>query len=98
LANDLCIPLVCIGTHEAKKALMTDQQLADRFEVWELPPWQDNPTLQQLLASFAAILPLLSRCTKLVRRLASRCSSRESLILVLFSIALNEEIIAVDFS
>jgi hypothetical protein len=32
------------------------------------------------------------------RRLASRCSSRESLILVLFSIALNEEIIAVDFS
>jgi hypothetical protein len=43
---------------------MTDQQL-DRFEAWELSPWQDNPALQQLLASFAAILPLLSRCTKL---------------------------------
>jgi len=37
---------------------MTDQQLADRSEAWELPPWQDNPALQQLLASFAAILPL----------------------------------------
>jgi hypothetical protein len=23
-----------------------------------MPPWQDNPALQQLLASFAAILPL----------------------------------------
>ena len=29
-ANDLRIPLVCVGTHEAKQALMTDQQLADR--------------------------------------------------------------------
>jgi hypothetical protein len=58
LANDLRIPLVCVGTHEAKQALMTDQQLADRLEAWELPAWQDNPALQQLLASFAAILPL----------------------------------------
>jgi hypothetical protein len=58
LANDLRIPLVCAGTHEAKQALMTDQQLADRFEAWELPPCQDDPALQQLLASFAAILPL----------------------------------------
>jgi hypothetical protein len=31
LANDLRIPLVCVGTHEAKQALMTDQQLADHF-------------------------------------------------------------------
>ena len=58
LANDLRIPLVCVGTHEAKQALMTDQQLADRFEAWELPPWQDDPALLQLLASFTAILPL----------------------------------------
>jgi gamma-glutamyl:cysteine ligase YbdK (ATP-grasp superfamily) len=32
LANDLRLPLVCAGTHEAQQALMTDQQLADRFE------------------------------------------------------------------
>jgi hypothetical protein len=37
LANELRIPLVCAGTHEAKQALMTDQQLADRFEAFELP-------------------------------------------------------------
>jgi TniB protein len=47
-----------IGTHEAKQALMTDQQLADRFEARELPAWRDDPPCQQLLASFAAILPL----------------------------------------
>ena len=58
LANDLRIPLVCVGTHEAKQALMTDQQLADRFEARELPAWRDDATSQQLLASFAAILPL----------------------------------------
>jgi hypothetical protein len=35
---------------------MNDQQLADRFEAWELPPWQDDPALLPLLASFAATL------------------------------------------
>ena len=40
LANDLRIPLVCLGTHDAKQALMTDQQLADRFEAAELPAWR----------------------------------------------------------
>lgn len=58
LANDLHLPLVCVGTQEAKQALMTDQQLADRFEAWEMPAWSDDASLHQLLSSFAAILPL----------------------------------------
>jgi hypothetical protein len=58
LANDLRIPLVCVGTNEAKQALMTDQQLADRFEACELPAWQDDAAFAQLLPSFASILPL----------------------------------------
>ena len=58
LANDLRLPLVCAGTHEAKQALMTDQQLADRFEARELPAWRDDVACQALLASFGAILPL----------------------------------------
>ena len=37
LANELRIPLVCVGTYEANQALMTDQQLADRFDASELP-------------------------------------------------------------
>jgi hypothetical protein len=58
LANDLKLPLVCVGTQEAKQALMTDQQLADRFAATELPPWRNDPALIQLLASFESILPL----------------------------------------
>ncbi len=60
LANDLRISIVCVGTHDAKQALMTDQQLADRFEGIELPRWEDDSTYHQLLSSFSAILPL--RC------------------------------------
>ena len=60
LANDLRIPLVCVGTYEANQALMTDQQLADRFEAAELPPWEDDDAFQQLLLSFESILPLRS--------------------------------------
>jgi len=44
LANDLSLPLVCAGTYEAKQALMTDQQLADRFEAAELPAWENDPS------------------------------------------------------
>lgn len=58
LANDLKLPLVCVGTQEAKQALMTDEQLADRFAATELPAWRDDLALGQLLASFGSILPL----------------------------------------
>jgi hypothetical protein len=58
LANNLRIPLVCLGTEEANQALMTDQQLADRFAAAELPAWEDDATFEQLLLSFESILPL----------------------------------------
>jgi len=58
LANDLRLPLVCVGTPEAKQALMTDQQLADRFEARELPAWRDDTAFHQFLASFGSSLPL----------------------------------------
>ena len=37
LANELELPLVCAGTPEARRALLTDSGLADRFEAVELP-------------------------------------------------------------
>jgi len=58
LANDLRLPLVCAGTQEARTALLTDEQLADRFEAFELAPWQDDTDFHQLLVSYAALLPL----------------------------------------
>ena len=52
LANDLRIPLVCVGTNDAKQALMTDQQLADRFEAAELPAWENDTGFQHLLPCY----------------------------------------------
>jgi replication-associated recombination protein RarA len=58
LANDLHLPIVCVGTHEAHQALMTDQQLAERFGDFELPHWRNDPAFAQLLKTYASMLPL----------------------------------------
>ena len=58
VANDQKLPLVCAGTEEAKRALMTDRQLADRFEAVELPCWRNDADFKRLMASFLATLPL----------------------------------------
>lgn len=58
LANDLRIPLVCVGTDLARQALLTDPQLAERFEAFHLQRWKSGARLAQLLASMAGILPL----------------------------------------
>ncbi|RAU20770.1 transposase [Paramagnetospirillum kuznetsovii] len=61
LTNDLRIPIVCAGTDEARAALITDQQLADRFEALELRRWKNDEEFRQLLGGFSAILPLRLR-------------------------------------
>lgn len=58
LTNDLRIPIVCAGTQDARMALLTDPQLADRFDALYLDRWFNDQALQRLLASFAVILPL----------------------------------------
>lgn len=58
LANDLRIPLVCAGTDLARQALLTDAQLAERFEAFHLKPWQNDVAFAGLLKSFERILPL----------------------------------------
>lgn len=61
LASDLKLPLILAGTTDAKRALMTDRQLADRFESVELPPWRNDDAYGRLLASFLGVLPLRRR-------------------------------------
>ena len=60
LANDLRIPLVCLGTEEANQALMTDQQLADRFSAAELPAWENEfgaaPAQFRIYSSIAPVV------------------------------------------
>jgi hypothetical protein len=62
LANDLRIPLVCLGTEEANQARMTDPQLADRFFAAELPAWENDAAFEQLLLSFESLRRACSGC------------------------------------
>jgi hypothetical protein len=58
LANDLKVPLICAGTDLARQALLTDPQLAERFEAIDLNRWSNTQQLAQLLASLGSILLL----------------------------------------
>lgn len=58
LCNELCIPIVGVGTREAVRVLHTDPQHASRFDVASLPTWSLDKDFQRLLASFEKVLPL----------------------------------------
>lgn len=58
LANDLRFSLVCAGTDLARQALLTDAQLAERFEAFHLKPWKNDAVFAGLLKSLGHILPL----------------------------------------
>lgn len=58
LCNELCIPIVGVGTREAVRVLHSDPQHASRFDVVTLPLWTLNKEFQRLLASFEKVLPL----------------------------------------
>ncbi len=58
LCNELCIPIVGVGTRDAVRVLHTDPQHASRFDVVALPLWKPDTQFQRLLASFERLLPL----------------------------------------
>src|ERR1700730_18431077 len=58
MGNELQLPIVAVGTIEALRALQSDEQLANRFEPFPLPPWKAGPEYQRLLSTLGSILPL----------------------------------------
>ncbi len=58
LGNELQIPLVAVGTSEALRAIQSDDQLANRFTPFSLPPWRMDQEYQRLLNTLEAMLPL----------------------------------------
>lgn len=56
--NDLRIPIVGVGTEEAKTVFDHDAQMSSRFGIVELPPWKRDPQFQKLLIAFEKALPL----------------------------------------
>lgn len=58
LGNELQIPLVAVGIPDSLRAIQSDDQLANRFRPYLLPPWQRGADLSRLLATLEAVLPL----------------------------------------
>ena len=52
------MPLVCVGTAQARNALRTDDQLVRRFEAFSLPPWQNDVDFAGLIGTMQRSLPL----------------------------------------
>ena len=61
LGNELQIPLVAAETAEALRAIQSDDQLANRFTPFSLPPWQHDEEYLRLLNTLEATLPLRER-------------------------------------
>lgn len=58
LGNELCVPLVGVGTAEAMMAVNIDPQLANRFIPEVLPKWTLNADYAGLLTGFERAMPL----------------------------------------
>ncbi len=58
LGNELCIPIVAVGTDDALRAIRVEPQVSNRFDQIELPRWKNNDNFRRLLMSFERLLPL----------------------------------------
>ena len=58
LANQLRLPIVCLGTEDALHSVQSDAQISSRFEPLHLPRWQPNDAFRQLIGALETTLPL----------------------------------------
>ncbi|MBO9490455.1 TniB family NTP-binding protein [Endozoicomonas sp. G2_1] len=58
IGNRCQISIIGAGTQEAHTAILSDNQLANRFEPIVLPRWQLSSEYRKLLATFEKIIPL----------------------------------------
>lgn len=58
LGNELRIPLICLGSHEARDAIRGDAHLNSRFEPYGLPPWRHDADFHGLVGGLLRSLPL----------------------------------------
>ena len=56
LGNELRVPLVCVGTAQARNALRTDDQLVRRFEAFALPPWAEGDDFTGLMSTLGSMI------------------------------------------
>jgi hypothetical protein len=58
LSNELCIPVVAMGTQDAVRVFQTDQQLGNRFEPIGLPRWGMSREYALFVARYVQSLEL----------------------------------------
>lgn len=61
IMNSLKVPMLALGTENARIALEADQHLKKRFEMRELPVWRCDDYLRHFLESYESTLPLRKR-------------------------------------
>jgi len=61
IMNSLKIPLLALGTEDARVALEAVPSLKSRFEMRELPIWRSDEYLRHFLESYESTLPLKKR-------------------------------------
>jgi len=61
LMNELSLPILALGTLEAKAAMEVDEHLNARFRYRELPVWKADALLGKFLDSLETRLPLKQR-------------------------------------
>lgn len=58
LGNELMIPIVAVGIHDAMTLINSDPQMASRFDTFTLPKWGLDKNFRGLLLAFEKRLPL----------------------------------------
>ena len=74
MANELKIPVVAVGTEDARHAIQTDPQVASRFDPLHLARWSESDAFRNFVGNLGKQLPL---------RKASAFGDRDMIRLVL---------------
>lgn len=61
IMNELKIPVLALGTEDARSALEADRHLKGRFQFRELPLWRCDDYLRHFLEAYESTLPLKKR-------------------------------------
>lgn len=61
IMNSLNVPVLALGTENARMAMEADQHLKRRFQPRELPTWRPDDYLRHFLESYESTLPLKKR-------------------------------------
>lgn len=58
LSNRLQIPIILVGTDEAKEVIEGDPQVKNRYPIFEMTPWENDEDFESLLYTLESRMPL----------------------------------------